>query len=87
MATTKPVSVTRENLVDAFAEAWLSKNQNAHLPGVLYQGEKVTVIEATKLLPLDIIQEAMCKVGYNTPWHWKLLGWSANPTLVKSQIP
>ena len=87
MATTKPVSVTRENLVDAFAEAWLSENQNAHLPGVLYQGEKVTVIEATKLLPLGIIQEAMCKVGYNTPWHWKLLGWSANPTLVKSQIP
>ena len=75
MTTTEHASVSRQDLVGAFAEAWLSPDQNAHLPGVLYGGRNVTVREAIKLLPQHILQEAMYRVGYNTAWHWKLLGW------------
>ncbi len=75
MTTTEHASVSRQDLVHAFADAWLSPGQNAHLPGVLHAGRKVSVREAIKLLPQDILQEAMYRVGYNTVWHWNLLGW------------
>ncbi|MCQ3805498.1 MAG: hypothetical protein KTV45_15645 [Acidimicrobiia bacterium] len=81
MTATKAASVSRGTLVTAFVKAWLSEDQNAHLPGVLYQGEKVTVTEAIKLLSQDIIQEALYRVGYTTRWHWKLFGWAPNPIL------
>ena len=42
---------------------------------LLHAGRKVSVREAIKLLPQDILQEAMYRVGYNTVWHWNLLGW------------
>ena len=66
MTTTEPTSVSRQDLVEAFADAWLSPDQNAHLPGVHYAGRNVTVSEAIKLLPQHILQEAMYRVGYNT---------------------